>query len=103
MLWDSGRSQSWSAEAAATVTYNGNFVPHKWSTRTPHEAIFGTKLDVEHLHVFGCSVWVLVPEELRRKLTPLAPCGTFLSYGQGQESWRILVSRQVQVSRVVRF
>jgi len=103
LLADSGLPPKYWAEAAVTISYLGNRVPHRGRDETPYEAFYGTKPDVSHLRVFGCKAWVYTPGAIRRKLMPRAVAGTFLGYGLGQKGWRVLVGDKVEVSRDVRF
>jgi hypothetical protein len=37
---------------------------------TPEEAFTGRRPDVEHIRIFGCSMFLHVPSERRTKLDP---------------------------------
>lgn len=103
VLADSRLTKIWWAEAATTVAYLSNLVPHTGEKVTPYEAMFGNKPDVSHLRVFVFRVLMHLPVKLRRKLEPRAVAGVFLGYGVGQKSWRVLMNGKVEVSRAMRF
>ena len=59
------------AEAARTTVYVQNRTPHRiLDNKTPEEAFFGEKLEVNHLRIFGCPVYIHIPKEKRIKLDP---------------------------------
>jgi len=47
---------------------------------TLEEKFIGKKLDVSHLRMFGCIVYVHVPEEKRSKLDPKVEKCIFIGY-----------------------
>jgi hypothetical protein len=52
------------AEAAETVVYVQNRSPHRvLGNKTPEEMFTGEKLEVSHLRIFGCPVYVHVPKD----------------------------------------
>jgi hypothetical protein len=64
------------AKAYSTVVYLQNRSPHRaLGKKTPEEAFTGSRPDVEHLHIFGCSTFSHVPSEKRTKLDPTAEKG----------------------------
>jgi len=57
------------AEASYAIVYVQNRVPHQaLENKTPKEVFTGVKLDIGHLHVFGCRIYFHVPKEKRKKL-----------------------------------
>ena len=59
-LWD---------EATKTTVYVQNIsLHHVLGNMTPEELLLGKKLEVSHLRIFGCPVYVHVPREKRSKL-----------------------------------
>jgi hypothetical protein len=54
------------AEACNIVVYLQNMSPHRdLERKTLEEAFSKSKLDVDHLHIFGCSTFSQVPSEKR--------------------------------------
>ena len=59
------------AEACGTTVYVQNKSLHwRLGDITPEEAFTGEKLDISHLRIFGCLVYIHVPREKRTKLDP---------------------------------
>lgn len=86
------------AEAAVTVNFLANRVPHFWCDITPYEAFHNTR-DVSHLREFGCNAWNYTPGDLRRKLQPRFKLGIFMRYGINQAGSRILLDDTITVIR----
>ena len=56
-------------EASKTVVYVQKKCPHKVvKNMTPEEAFIGVKLEVGHLRIFGCPIYIHVPKDKRMKL-----------------------------------
>jgi transposase InsO family protein len=59
------------AKATRTITYLQNLLSHSaLGFKTPEEMFSGKKLEVSHLKIFGCPVFVHIPKEKRNKLDP---------------------------------
>ena len=59
------------AEAARTTVYVQNHTPHRvHEYKTPKEVFFGKKLEVIHIRIFRCPVYIHIPKEKRTKLDP---------------------------------
>ena len=94
------------AEAVSTACYLRNRSPTStFKGETPHERWFGVKPDVEHLRVFGCRVYVHIPDKKRRKLDKKAFDGVFVGYPEGSKGYKIynLESKKMVSSRDVTF
>ena len=65
----------------------------------------GKKLEVSHLKLFGCLVFVHIPKEKRTKLDPSRKKGIFVGYCEVSKSFRIYISRfhHIDISRDVNF
>jgi hypothetical protein len=60
----------WKEESNTTV-YMQKKSPHKLlENKTPKEIFLGENMEVSHLRIFGCLVFVHVPKEKRKKLDP---------------------------------
>ena len=93
ILFDSGLSKKFWAEAVSTACYLRN----RSSTTavrgmTPHEVLYGEKPNVQHLKVFGCDAYAHVPKYERRKLDAKAQRCVLLGYGtetKGCLMWKV--------------
>jgi hypothetical protein len=75
------------AEAAMTATYVQNRLPHSaLGLKTPEEMFTGKKLEVSHLKIFGCPVFIRIPKEKRNKLEPSGKKGIFVGSPRPSES-----------------
>jgi hypothetical protein len=64
--------------------------PHKiLKNITLEEAFTGVKLEVRHLRIFGCPVYIHVPKEKRTNLDPSRRKGTFVGYDESLKAYRI--------------
>ena len=68
-------------EAFSTVVYLRNHSPMRVKGKTPFEALFSRKPNVEHIRVFGCVGYSLVPKNERRKLMWLLEGVSWLRLG----------------------
>ena len=90
MLADSKLPHSFWAEALSTAAYLINRSPTKTlSDKTPFEAWYGKKPNVNHLRVFGCSAYIHVPKDERKKLDPKAKKCIFLGYSTSRKGYRL--------------
>jgi hypothetical protein len=75
------------AEASMIVVYVQNRTPHKiLKNMTPEEAFTGVKAEVGYFMIFGCPVYIHVPNEKRTKLDPSSRKGTFLGYSESSKA-----------------
>jgi len=59
------------AEAAWTAVYVQNTVSRSaLEFKTPEEVFSGKKPEVGHLKIFGCHIFIHIPEDKRTKLDP---------------------------------
>jgi hypothetical protein len=94
------------AEAFMTTVYVQNISPRKnLRNMAPEEAFTGVKPEVGHFRIFGCPVYIHVPNEKRTKLYPSSRKGTFVGYRMSLKTYRIYIlgKRQIEVSRDVTF
>ena len=90
MLADSGLPHKFWAEALSTAAYLINRSPTKTlHEMTPFEAWYGKKPNVSHFRVFGCSAYVHIPKDQRKKLDPKAKKCVFLGYGATRKGYRL--------------
>ena len=68
MLLDANLAKAYWAEAVNTAAYLKNRSPTKaLQGKTPFEAWYGKKPNVEHLKVFGCKAYAHIPKDERHK------------------------------------
>jgi transposase InsO family protein len=94
------------AEAVSTAAYIRNRCPTSaFQGATPYERWNGEKPSVDHLRIFGCQVYVHVPDQTRNKLAPKAQKGIFVGYPAGTKGYKIFLpnTRQMVSSRDVQF
>jgi transposase InsO family protein len=87
----SGRMQKrfW-VEAAATAVYLQNrTATTAVDGKTPYEALFDERPNASHLKVFGCDVYVHVPDARRRKLDDKSVACRFLGYGEDVKAYKV--------------
>ena len=90
MLHDQDLPMHLWAEAARTPVYVQNRNSHKvLKNKTPKEVFSGKKLEVIHLRIFDCPVYIHIPKEKKTKLDPLGNKGIFVGYSESSKDYRI--------------
>jgi hypothetical protein len=93
-------------EAAMTFVYVQNQLSHSTlGLKTPEEMFTGKKLEVSHLKIFGCPVFIHIPKGKRNKLEPFGKKGIFVGYCEVSKAFRIYIPghRHIEISRDVTF
>ena len=106
MMCDQDLPASLWEEAAGTAVYVHNRCHHAiLDQKTPEEVFTGEKLDVGHLWIFGCTVYVHVPKEKRTKMEPSRKKAIFVGYSKTSKAYHIYVpgQRQIEVIRDITF
>lgn len=89
-----------------TACYLINKIPTKvLQDQSPHEVLNKNHPSIDHLRVFGCLCFVLIPGEQRNKLEPKSTRAMFIGYSPQQKGYKCYVpeTRRVLVSRDVKF
>jgi len=69
--------------------------PHSiFEGNIPEEEFIGVKLDIGHLRIFGCPIYIHVPKEKRTKLEPSRRKGTFVGYKETLKAYQIYIIGQ---------
>ena len=90
MLIEAGLPKKFWVEAVATAAYLCNWSPKKClNNLTPEHIWTGTKPDLANVRIFGCKVFVHVPNHLRGKLDAKAMEGIFTGYCPDQKGYRV--------------
>ena len=105
MLGGAKLSYGFWGEAVNTAAYLKNRTITKALplSKTPYEVFYGTKPDVSHLRVFGCTAYACVDRQ--HKLANTAVKTRMMGYASEQKAYRLWdpVGRKVIISRDVRF
>ena len=71
MLHDHDISAYLWEKATSTTMYIQNISLHAvLDEKTPEEVFTGEKLDISHLWIFGCPVYIHIPKRKRYKMEP---------------------------------
>jgi hypothetical protein len=88
MIHDQSLPMTLWEEACMTIVYVQNRSPHQiLKNITPEEAFTKVKHDIRHFRIFGCPVYLHVPEEKRSKLEPSGRKGTFVGYNESSKAY----------------
>ena len=93
-------------EATRTVVYLQIHTPDRLlDKKSLEEAFSGEKLEVSHLRIFGCLVYIHIPNEKRTKLNPSRRKGIFVGYSDTSNSYRIYFPgfKNINISRDMTF
>jgi hypothetical protein len=93
------------AEAAKTIVYVQNRLSHSALGLKTLEEISGKKLEVSHLKIFGCPVFVYIPKEKRTKLDPSGKKGIFVGYCEVSKAFKVYIPgyHHIEINRDVTF
>ncbi|KAJ9519015.1 hypothetical protein QJQ45_026299, partial [Haematococcus lacustris] len=84
-------SLSFWAHAVKYANYIRCLLPVSGQPLTPWEAFYNVKPDLSGLRVFGCRVWLHVPDQKRSKLQPKSVEGLFIGYQPGSKAYLVQV------------
>jgi hypothetical protein len=106
MIHDQDLSMCLWEEAAMTVVYVQNRLSHSaLGFKTSEEMFTGKKLEVSHLKIFGCPVFIHIPKEKRNKLEPSGKKGIFVGYCEVSKAFGIYIPghHHIEINRDVTF
>ena len=106
MLKGKNISNGFWEEAINIVVYLQNRGPTKFlDLKTPFEVLYGYKLEVSHLRVFGSKAFAHIPKDERRKLDAKSVRCTFLGYCDDHNAYKLfdLSTHKLITSRDVIF
>ena len=90
MLVQSKLPHSFWAEALNTAVHVHNISPSRvLGDNTPRELLTGRKPNVSYLKCFGCTAFVHIPKDQRKKLDPKSRKCIFIGYGQTSKGYRL--------------
>ena len=90
MLQGKGLSNGFWVEAINIAVYLKNRSPTKClGFKTPFEALFGFKIEMSHLRVFGSKAFAHIPKTHRKKLDPKAIKCIFVGYGTEFKDYKL--------------
>ncbi|KAJ9510638.1 hypothetical protein QJQ45_027557, partial [Haematococcus lacustris] len=96
-------SLSFWAHAVKFANHVRCLLPVSGQPLTPWEAFYGVKPDLSGLRVFGCRVWLHVPDHQRSKLQSKSVEGLFLGYEPGSKAYKVLVNGRETCSKDIVF
>ncbi|KAF0710643.1 hypothetical protein As57867_005482, partial [Aphanomyces stellatus] len=78
-------------EALNYVVYTENRSPTKaLGGKTPFEALYDRKPNIDHLRPFGCTAFAFIGKAKRAKLDPRAIKCVFVGYASQHKSYRLI-------------
>ncbi|KAG7536932.1 Integrase catalytic core [Arabidopsis suecica] len=106
MMFHTSVPRRYWGDAVMTACYLINRTPTKvLGDLSPFEVLNNTRPSIDHLRVFGCVCFVLVPGEQRNKLDAKSTRCMFLGYSTTQKGYKCYdpVNNRTYVSRDVKF
>jgi hypothetical protein len=106
LMNDQGLSMYLWGEASMTTIYVQNISPHHiLKDMIPEESFSRKKPNVEHLRIFGFSVYIHIPKDKRKNLEPSGKKAIFVGYSESSKACRIYIPEQhnIEVRRDVTF
>ena len=93
-------------EATMTAVYVQNRLSHNaLGFKTSKEMFTGNKLEVSHLKIFVCPVFIHILKEKRNKLEPSGKKGIFVGYCEVSKAFKIYIPshHHIEINRDVTF
>lgn len=76
-------------EAVNTAVYVLNRTPSSQVEKTPYEEWSGQKPTLGHVRAFGCTTYLVIPKELRKKLDPKSKKTILVGYDNKTNNYRL--------------
>ena len=105
MLIDANMPNKYWGEALLTANHLQNRLPASGEYITPQEKWSGRKPSLNYIRRFGCTAYMAIPAERRRKLDEKARKLVFVGYESGSKAYRLLdtTTDKVYISKDVHF
>ena len=88
MLHDQDLSSYLWGKSISISVYTHNISLHViLDEKTPEEVFTGEKLDISHLWIFGCPMYIHIPKEKRTKMEPYGNNVTFVGYTETSKAF----------------
>ena len=56
---------------------------------TPYERMYGVKPNIEFLRTFGCTSYIFIEKQFRKKLDKTAEVGVFLGFSDNSKTYTL--------------
>ena len=92
--------------SSRTPIYVHNYNPHRvLENKAPEEVFSSKKLEVSHLRIFSCPLYIHIPKEKRTKLDPSRKKGIFVGYSKILKAYIVYFPglNKIDISRDVTF
>jgi transposase InsO family protein len=105
LLFDSGLSKCWWAEAVNHAVYLINRTISSVHQKVPNEIFFNKRVDLSELKLFGCEVMALIHKGKRSKLDKNSEKLSFVGMDENTKGYRCInrQTRKLTVNRNVKF
>ena len=85
-------------EASKTIVYVQNRISHNTlGNKTPTKMFTGEKIEVSHLNIFDCPVYIDIPKEKISNLDPSGKKGMFVGYSEKSKYYRIYIPGYLRI------
>ena len=104
-LFEAKMNLKYWGEAIMTANYLLNRLPTRCHDKTPFEMLYGDKLKLGHIKTFGCTSFMLIPKQNRKKLDEKSLKLKLVGYCETSKAYRLLdiETDRIYISRDVRF
>ena len=105
-MHDQNLHTSLCSEASNVAVYIQNKCPHSVLENTTPEKVFtGIKPDLSHLRIFGCSIYIHIPNEKRTRLEPSEKKRILIGYSETTKGYKVFIlgQRTIEISRDAKF
>ena len=105
LLFEAKMNLKYWGEAIMTANYLLNRLPTRCHDKTPFEMLYGDKPKLGHIKTFGCTSYMLIPKQNRKKLDEKSLKLKLVGYCETSKAYRLLdiETDRIYISRDVRF